>query len=224
MSRQICLHIIAAGLVSFQIGAVNPQASPKQPQVDAVPIAGITNFLHVPLVDQGTDFTCGVSAMQSVLAYYDPEQSYLEEELVEELQVQRESGLMIGQMEKFARSQGFRVEVVRNMTMERLFSEIRSGRPVIALIQAWPETPGPWRPMVDQGHYVVVNGFDFSNVYVMDPVVMGNYGYMPISEFDERWHHEDDEFGQTERIEHLAIVIQRSGKPLFESGMAVRVH
>ncbi len=223
MSRELCIRIVVTVLISLHIGAGYDRGGAKQTPAEAIPIVGLSNFLHVPLIDQGTDFTCGVSALQSVLAYYDPEQSYLEEELVEELKVDRESGLLIAQMEKFARSQGYQVQVVRNMSLDRLFSEIRAGRPVIALIQAWPEEPGPWQTMVDQGHYVVVNGFDSNNVYFMDPVVAGNYGFIPIREFGERWHHEDDEFGPTERIEHLAIIIHRNSKPRFEPGLAIRV-
>lgn len=211
-------------IFSFWLSAAAEMgASSNQNSFEILSLSGVQNFLSVPLFSQGTDFSCGVSSMQSVLKYYDTTQDHFESDITKSLGVDPDSGILIRQIKAFAQAQGFRVQIIRDMTMAQLFDAIRAGRPVIALIQAWPEKPGPWRQMKDEGHYVVVNGFDFENVYLMDPIVSGNYGFIPIQEFDERWHLEDDEFGTTEIVEHVGIILSKPGQPNFRPGVAIRV-
>ena len=38
---------------------------------NAVPsLAGVKNLIHVPLTRQNTDYTCGITALQAILGYY----------------------------------------------------------------------------------------------------------------------------------------------------------
>jgi len=73
-----------------------------------------------------------------------------------------------------------------------------AGHPVIVLLQAWEEskkTDNDWYSDYADGHYVVVNGFDKANIYMMDPSTNGAWAYVARNRFAHRWHDEDDGVG-----------------------------
>jgi predicted double-glycine peptidase len=80
------------------------------------------------------------------------------------------------------------------LTMKQLEDSVRAGHPVIILMQAWTDsdpTTIDWYNDYDDGHYVVVNGFDANNIYMMDPSTTGTWGYVSRAQFAKRWHDED---------------------------------
>jgi predicted double-glycine peptidase len=114
-------------------------------------------------------------------------------------------------MAEFARSLGFRVDVLINMSLEDLKRFLDSRKPVIVAIQAWPDIPVQWSESWDEGHYAVVVGYDKINMYFMDPSTLGHYAYIPIPEFLDRWHDMDDQ----EELMHFGMVITWEGGPTY---------
>ena len=57
----------------------------------------------------------------------------------------------------------------------------------------------------DDGHYVVVVGYDDAHFYFMDPSVLGSYTYLPLEALLARWHDCYLENGQIVRLHHFGL-------------------
>lgn len=169
----------------------------------AVRVEDVPGLIHVPITRQATEYTCGAAALASVLHWIDPGLDFTENKLARELKSDPGHGTRINEIESFAAKKGLFVASRDGWTLGELEKTIRSGQPVIVLIQAYRNVPAvKWKDDWDDGHYVVVNGIDARNVYMMDPSNRGSYTYIPRDEFVERWHDVDVEkkhlqFGMT---------------------------
>ncbi len=183
---------------------------PTPPQeISALSTKKVRNLIGVPLTYQSYDYTCGISALQSILYYYGKE--FRHDELAKALRPDPIRGTNHRRMAEFARSLGFRVDVLINMSLEDLKRFLDSRKPVIVAIQAWPDIPVQWSESWDEGHYAVVVGYDKINMYFMDPSTLGHYAYIPIPEFLDRWHDMDDQ----EELMHFGMVITWEGGPTY---------
>ena len=149
------------------------------------------NMIRVPLTRQGLSYTCGPAALSSILYYYDKSKDFFEDELAKELKSNEEDGTLIKEMVRVAEAEGFTATTFYNWNLGSLKASIDRGVPVIVLLQAWAATDqtshdygSDW---VD-GHFAIVIGYDKANLYFMDPSTFGNYTFVPINEFLERWH------------------------------------
>ncbi len=150
----------------------------------------VANLIQVPMTRQATDYTCGVAALQSILYYYGKE--FREDQLAQKLQADSIHGTQYPKIVEFARSLGFRVDVQTLMTLDDLKRQINDRKPVIVLIQAWPDSPVDWSKDWKDGHYAIALGYDTDNLYFMDPSTLGHYTFIPIPEFLDRWHDTDE--------------------------------
>jgi predicted double-glycine peptidase len=155
-------------------------------------IHAIQNLIRIPLTRQAADYTCGAAALQSILYYYG--QEFQEDDLVEKLGPTPERGTKYPRLVEFAQSLNFRVEVRTGMTLDELKRLMDEKKPVILLIQAWPDSTVDYAQDWDDGHYAIAIGYDQQNVYFMDPSTLGHYTFIPVREFLDRWHDQD---GQT---------------------------
>lgn len=167
--------------------------------------SGVETLIRVPLTRQGSDYTCGVAVLQSILYFHDPREDHSEETLVRELRADPLNGTSHRAMADFARSRGYLVEARTEMTLDDLRAFIDKGTPVIVLIQAWADSPVDYARDWDDGHYAVAIGYDRDAVYFMDPSTLGNYTYLPNREFLDRWHDED----QGVRLDRFGLIIER---------------
>ncbi len=167
-----------------------------------------SNLIKVPMLRQSTDFTCGVSALQSVFAYFGDE--YREDQLAKELKAVPKTGTHYQEMMRLAKAKGYSVKVVENMTIPELKKLIDNGKPVICLIQAWAEKTIDYSNDWEDGHYVLAIGHDESNIFFMDPSTLCNYTYIPTEEFVTRWHDTDGK----EKLVHFGLIIEKS-KPKY---------
>jgi predicted double-glycine peptidase len=105
-----------------------------------------------------------------------------------------------------------------DQTLEDLKKFIDQGKPIIVIIQAWPDNyPVDWSNDWKDGHFVVAVGYDDYYVYFMDPSTLGNYTYIPQDEFLERWHDGDPPLinrnpRNRKVFNQAAIVIDGKGK------------
>jgi len=178
----------------------------------------VSNLIPVPMTYQAYDYTCGVAALQSILYYYG--RSFRHDELAKVLEPHPLNGTNYGKVAGFARSLGFQVDVRTNMTIEDLKKLIDDRKPVIVLIQAWPESPVWWSESWEEGHYAVAIGYDKNNVYFMDPSTIGHYTFIHIPEFLDRWHDMD---GQ-EKLIHFGMVITKQGSAVYNPDVVNRLH
>ncbi len=171
----------------------------------------VPGLIHIPITRQATSYTCGAAALASVLHWIDPSLDFTEDMLSRQLKSSSKHGTKIRNIDRLATSKGLSVSWRDGWTMEDLEKSLHMGRPVIVLIQAYAkaEVVGSvsdwkfdWKNDWKDGHYVVVNGIDTNNIYMMDPSSRGAYTYIPRQEFLDRWHDVDVEsrhvhFGMT---------------------------
>lgn len=143
----------------------------------------------VPVVEQLTEDSAGAAAVQSVLAYYG-------KELTDQVEVMEgvgtdAQGTAAEDMVTFANQNGVFSWRQANVTMSEIENQLRLGNPVIVELMAWSEdasTDTTYADDWEDGHYAVVIGMNKDNVYLMDPALSGGRGFIPMSEFQERWH------------------------------------
>ena len=208
----------------FLVGVILCLASqacvhPTWPQeTSALSAKKVGNLIWVPLARQAYDSTCGISALQSIFYYYGKE--FRHDELVKALEPDPLKGTDYRRMAEFARSLGFRVDVMTRMSLEDLKKFLDSRKPVIVAIQAWPDSPVQWSESWSEGHYAVVIGYNNTNIYFMDPSTFGHYAFIPIPEFLDRWHDMDDR----EKLIHFGMVITWQGAPAYDPDIIKRLN
>ena len=133
----------------------------------------LPNLIRVPLVRQSTNYTCGVAALQSVLAFYG--HSMREDILAHVLESGPDHGTNYHQMVEYVRALGFSADAVIALDLDGLRALLDAGTPVILAIQAWSDNPARYASDWEDGHYVVAVGYDDKRVYFMDPSTLGHY-------------------------------------------------
>ncbi|MEX0942921.1 MAG: C39 family peptidase [Pseudomonadales bacterium] len=154
---------------------------------------------------QTYDFDCGVKALQGVLAYYGVEERG--DALQKDLKADPVLGTNIENMIAVAERHGFVVESGTNWTLDKLKHYLDQGHPVIVSMQAWANrylTLKEWRSNFDDGHYVVVIGYEGNILYFEDPASF-HRTFLKENEFLARWHDLDPISG--ERLMRAGIVL-----------------
>ena len=157
--------------------------------------------LAVPDVRQATDYTCGVAALQAVLAYYGMEAR--EDLLARELGADPEKGVNPPAIIRAAQSRGLTAELRQGMTVRELAEIVRGGSPVLVALQAWSDKPrSTYREDWDDGHYAIVVAVTQGAIVFEDPSVLGSRAILSRQEFEDRWHDTDG----TRRYVRMGIV------------------
>ena len=176
----------------------------------------MNNFRLLKRTRQTTEYSCGASALQSVLAYWGKD---VEEcELMKLMGTTEEEGTYPEKIANAARSLGFEAEVRQGLTLDEVQALTANGDPMIALGQVWRGAKsGPLGEDFNAGHYFSVLGVDAENVYTQDPYVRNCKAFVPRAMFEERWHHVmGNDTKRNPRLEHLGIVI-RGKEPVSTS-------
>jgi predicted double-glycine peptidase len=159
---------------------------------------------------QTTEYSCGASALQSVLAYWGKDVD--ERELMRLMGTSEEEGTYPERIANAARSLGFEAEVRHGLTLDEVARLIANGDPMIALAQVWRGSrSGALGEDFDAGHYISVLGVDAENVYFQDPYVRNCKAFVPRDAFEKHWHHVMGGTAGTSRnpmLVHLGIVIR----------------
>lgn len=183
----------------------------------APPLSEIANLIRVPLCRQAKSYTCGVASLQAVLGYYDDP---IRQDILEAAVKSSEArGTDYRNIVSFARKRGYTVHTYANLTADRLRAFIDEKKPTILAIQAWADPPVDYKSEWGDGHYVVAVGYDRDNFYFMDPSTLGNFTFIPVGEFLNRWH-DLDTVGSARRIRyekliHFGMVIEKKG-PIYD--------
>lgn len=118
--------------------------------------------LEVPYFEQEKSTTCGPACVRMVMAYHGVEQPETE---LEEVCETSWLGNTCEELASGAQKLGFEVEVIENITLESLEDSVRSGTPVIALLDPALLYGG----IQGFGHFVVIIGLEKGMVYFHDP-------------------------------------------------------
>lgn len=184
LSRIIVPLVLALALTVGGGGSSPVEASGEKS------VSEVKNLIRVPMARQDTDYTCGVTALQSILGYYGLDTRL--DVLAAAVKPDPENGTSYLNIANYAKSQGFEVTIRTNMTLDELKGYIDKRLPVLLVIQAWTDSSAGYAANEDEdGHYVVAIGYDDKNFYFMDPSTLGHYTYIPTAEFVSRWHDYD---------------------------------
>lgn len=149
-------------------------------------------IFYIPDVLQYSDFDCGDMCAQTVMAYYGTDINEIK--LLKKLKTRKTDGTGAEHIVEFFKKEKFKVEA-RSMDIEDLIYFINKNIPVIILAQAWKKSKVRYQRTKAFGHYMVVIGYDDKNIYFEDPAIFGK-GYIPIDEFEKRWHAFDKDVGK----------------------------
>lgn len=146
--------------------------------------------LAVPDVRQATDYTCGASALQAVLAYYGIETR--EDLLARELGADPNKGVNPLAIVRVARARGLTAELRQGMTVGEIAAIVHAGSPVLVALQAWSDkTRLTYRDDWDDGHYAIIIAVEPDVVVFEDPSVLGSRTVLSWEKFEDRWHDTD---------------------------------
>lgn len=166
------------------------------------------NAIRLPLHTQETSYSCGPASLLPVLQYW-TQYSGKEKDLYYPLKTDKKAGTDPRNIVKYLETLPLKVSMREHTDLSTLRSAVERGTTVIVDYQAWREdTQVPWKDRWEDGHYSVVIGMDVEYLYFMDPSTDGNYAYIPIPEFLERWHDFEKTDGVLWKNYELAIFIE----------------
>lgn len=170
--------------------------------------------LDFPDSRQGTNFTCGAAAVQSVLRYYDEKDVEKENAISKDLKTTTTIGVQPKNIVKYFENRGYKVDH-REMTIDDVKQYIDKNIPVIMLIQAWGNKQRYTNDYKD-GHYVVAMGYQGTTMYFDDPSIHSNRGKLSFSEIKRRWH------GQKTDPVNLGIAVYGK-RPKYKSSEIITI-
>ena len=184
------------------------------------------NFRLLSRTRQSTDYTCGPSALQAVLAYWGRDVE--ENDLAALLGTTSEVGTFPEDIARGARTLGFQAEVREGLTLDEVQAHTSSGEPMIALAQVWRSQKDAALKSVsnewENGHYIVVLGVDDRNVYFQDPFVRMSKAFIPRKTFEEHWHHAmGGDLENQPKLIHLGIFVRGEKPAVVEAGADINL-
>ena len=181
--------------------------------------------LPLPIIRQSTDYSCGAAAALSLLYYWQVADTN-ETALYSLAGTTPEDGTEPGGIVNVCRHYGLEAEFFVQYTLGHLAADLATGATVVVGYQAWVDDASrranvDWPTRWDDGHYSVVVAMDDDSIYLMDPSAGPRYTYIPLAEFQSRWHDVvRDSDGNWVPYQGLAIVV-RGTNPLtaFPAGL-----
>jgi len=182
------------------------------------PIKEGTVMVPLPDTQQKEDYSCGASALMSICRYFGLGPDY-EEDFIAILRkkgMDTRTGAHPEQLINAAKGFGLAFEPFDPMTVDQLKSCLRSGRPVLMMIQAWGVDEKTGQPLESyenvwsEGHWVVAIGFDEEGVFFEDPSLEAIRGYVGYGALKERWH---DRGPRGRHMRNYGLAIWQPGSP-----------
>lgn len=172
--------------------------------------------LKFPNFRQSTEYDCGATAMQAVLAYYGHD---VRLEAVQKAAGTNKTGTRIKGLIQAARKYGLKAEA-KTMTATELQRYIDRGIPVILPVQAWPTKKIiTWKNEWKYGHYVIGIGYNTQRIYFEDPSSITRT-YLTYKELEERWH---DQSYEGVRYEHIGIAIEGNRRGRYDPDKVIHM-
>ncbi len=144
--------------------------------------------IDLPNLVQCEAYTCGAAALLAVASYYGvgPDS---EAAIVDDMAMGSD-GSDPAHLLRAATRYGLSHREYRPMSRHELVRCVDRGRPVIVMLQAWPDAAPPhgFTEIWDTGHWVVAIGHDARGVYFADPSLPGARGFLDHRALAERWH------------------------------------
>jgi len=163
--------------------------------------------IQLPNTVQAADYTCGAAAVLAICRYYGVGPA-TEAAVVADMGF-GEDGSDPLHVLRAATRYGLHHREYRSMTRRQLERCLDRARPVLLMLQAWPDRA----PLVgfaevwDTGHWVVAIGHDAKGVYFEDPSLADARGFLSHDALAERWH--DIEGADEHHVQHYGLALWR---------------
>lgn len=164
--------------------------------------------IDLPTITQRTNYTCGAAAVLSVAQFYGVGRAG-EAEVAADMRMTLDGSDPVHLRRALARY-GLSHREHRGMTDAELRAHVDARRPVIIMLQAWGDRRS-YRAHWDDGHWVVVIGYDARGVFVMDPSVERKRGFVRWRDLAERWH--DIEGHARRHVERYGLAVWSARRP-----------
>lgn len=162
--------------------------------------------IDLPNTSQLRGYTCGPSALMSVLAFHGVGPEH-ERELAIAMGIDR-TGADPRHVVRALRRYGLAFEEFRPMATTQLTACLDRSRPVMITLQAWGgRANAGYAKRRDSGHWIVAIGHDSEGVYFEDPYLYRTRGFLTFDELAERWH--DVEGTRRRPLDRYGIAIWR---------------
>lgn len=156
----------------------------------------------LPVYHQEKNWTCGASALRSILAFYG-KGPITEDKVCRGLKMTTD-GIDPYQIINLVKKIGLHHAERRKMTQAELIEFIDQKIPVMIMIQAMNEDfkkDADYEKDYDDGHWVVVTGYDKKNFYFEDPGLYTERGYIERKSLNIRWH-DIESYGPDDKVIH----------------------
>lgn len=204
----LCILCSGASIATVQSYLASASAALSGVAFNTAIATGADVFLNVPIVIQQYDYTCGAATTTAILQAYG--YNVTEDEMMVELHSNEEVGTLISEIVAACIRRGLIANRYEMLTIEQLQEVVARNGIVIVAYQAYRYDSLPWPVRWQDGHYSAVLGFDWSNVFLMDPSQdEGMYGSIPVYEFLQRWHDIDGTDAHGTPVIRMGIVIER---------------
>ena len=226
MKKSILVYLMIAVAALFLTGGCSNSESGAEIMLSDYP-----HFVEIPLIRQGTTYSCGIASMHSLLRWASYNLDINDEHLMEACGTTKESGTAYQRLLSYMQETGqLDAEWKEKMTLEEVKNTIDAGGVVMMPIQAWEsknDSAGEstafetddYKDYWAAGHWVIACGYNDRSVLFMDPSTAGCYTQMPWGALDMRWHDSPDyEDGSTTftKYEHCGLVIYKLGSEKYD--------
>jgi len=175
-------------------------------------------LIDFPTSRQDNKNSCGSSVVQTMLAYYGMDER--QDDLSKELKLSKDGVSYINMLKVFEKKD-LKTSSGR-MNQDILKQYLDENIPVIILIQAYKDnTNKPYtRDNYNDGHFIVLTGYDDTKFIVEDPSLNNKIGYIPFNELDVRWHGIGRD--NKEKLDFFGIAVYGK-EPKYQSGKITKV-
>ena len=212
-------------LLSLSFMCSSPSATEAAVKLGDFPV-----FTEMPLIRQGTVYTCGIACLHSVLRWASYKLDANDEQLMAYCGTSRDNGTPYQKILQYMAGTKKLAAVWKSgITSAELKKILRSGGVVMMPIQAWdykdtdkgsvPFETEDYRRHWSGGHWVIACGFSGSSVLFMDPATAGNYAQMSWPALEVRWHDSPDYISDDEhfeKYEHCGIIVRKVGGERYD--------
>lgn len=210
--------------------ASNETAKKTKDTVD-VNVGYFAHFNEVPLIRQGTDYTCGIACLHSILRWASVAGDINDERLAEACGTTIADGTSYERILQYMQgTDGLDAHWSEGMTDDDLRSVIDDSGVVMMPIQAWESKEGgsgesvwfdtqDYRDYWSGGHWVVACGYNDDAVLFMDPSTAGCYAQISWEALDVRWHDSGDYVDDVTpftKMEHAGITVYKQGDESYD--------
>lgn len=144
--------------------------------------------LDFPVLNQTYEWDCGPKALQAVLRYYGID--VRAEILIKYAKTDDKEGTLSSNMVNVLKRFKMKIEV-KGMTIDDLIYYIDKKTPVIILLQAWGPKGVDYSNDFENGHWVIVIGYDKSRIIFEDPYSFKRT-FLKKEELKKRWHSKEN--------------------------------